>query len=377
MLLRHGRRAITFAYLLTGDPVEAQALTTETFARLFGEFHEHRSAEDFDVRALRRIIQLQRTSALFDAIKRFVTRSPTPSDPLDRLAVRKRAALILRCFEDLTDAEIADLLLCSEGAVRSIVRRATGEMAGVSGARVTVDDLRNRFETMAAEAPSENRTRPITKGRILKAEVIGLAVIAPIAAFMSIQIALRLVPDESARPPSDFVSRTHELNGFLYDRFPPEGPKTALLTGRFSSTPWRIAAYRSPGRTLCVEIFNGNSYGAGHCVSSYTDYTRTFVSPDLNHRTTFVYGIVDGAAATVELRRKGGPAIDAPVAPAPRQSNLGRHSFFGVAIPGYLLQLDSRVDGIRLDYVMARVLVTVRDADGELIERSKILLAEP
>jgi RNA polymerase sigma factor (sigma-70 family) len=43
---------------------------------------------------------------------------------LSRLPRRQRATLVLRYYEDLPDAEIADILGCAVGTVRSSISRA-------------------------------------------------------------------------------------------------------------------------------------------------------------------------------------------------------------------------------------------------------------
>jgi len=53
---------------------------------------------------------------------------------LGRLAPRQRAALVLRYYEDVPDAQIADLLGCRAATVRSLVAR------GLAGLRVVVDE---------------------------------------------------------------------------------------------------------------------------------------------------------------------------------------------------------------------------------------------
>jgi RNA polymerase sigma factor (sigma-70 family) len=41
-----------------------------------------------------------------------------------RLPQRQRAAIVLRFYEDLSDAQTAEILQCSGGTVRSLVSRA-------------------------------------------------------------------------------------------------------------------------------------------------------------------------------------------------------------------------------------------------------------
>jgi len=63
-------------------------------------------------------------------------------DELVRLLVRlppgQRAAIVLRCWEDLSDAEAADVLGCSASTVRSSVARGLHRLRELSGAEAAV-----------------------------------------------------------------------------------------------------------------------------------------------------------------------------------------------------------------------------------------------
>ena len=49
-------------------------------------------------------------------------------DALGRLPERQRAAIILRYFVDIPDAEIAAALNCKSSTVRSLIRRGIGNL---------------------------------------------------------------------------------------------------------------------------------------------------------------------------------------------------------------------------------------------------------
>ena len=60
----------------------------------------------------------RRNSDLHDTLQRAI----------DRLPQRMRAAVVLRYFEDMTEAEVADVLGVSQGTVKSTVSRAVAKL---------------------------------------------------------------------------------------------------------------------------------------------------------------------------------------------------------------------------------------------------------
>jgi len=54
-------------------------------------------------------------------------------DALLRLPPRTRAALVLRYYEDLPEAQIAEILGCSVGTVKSLVSRGVAVLRGMVG----------------------------------------------------------------------------------------------------------------------------------------------------------------------------------------------------------------------------------------------------
>jgi RNA polymerase sigma factor (sigma-70 family) len=47
---------------------------------------------------------------------------------MSRLSARQRAAIVLRFYEDLSEAQIAELLRCRPGTVKSLVSRGLEAM---------------------------------------------------------------------------------------------------------------------------------------------------------------------------------------------------------------------------------------------------------
>ncbi|WP_238009205.1 SigE family RNA polymerase sigma factor [Dactylosporangium sp. AC04546] len=134
---------LRYAVMLTGDPHTAQDLVQETMIRAQLKWRRVAASQ-----APERYVKRMLTNAYVDLhrgswLKRVVLRGFTSS--LDRavadhvdasverdqmwawlatLPPRQRAALVLRYYEGLNDTEIADVLHCAVGTVRSSISRA-------------------------------------------------------------------------------------------------------------------------------------------------------------------------------------------------------------------------------------------------------------
>lgn len=135
-------RLLRFATALTCDPHLAQDVVQEVLVRV-----QHRwarigpmSARDLYVRRMiiNEYLSWRRRKAAIAATHSTLDALGTPTaDPatgyaerdamrtqIARLPRKQRAALLLRYYEDRTDAEIAEVLGCSTGTVRSHISRA-------------------------------------------------------------------------------------------------------------------------------------------------------------------------------------------------------------------------------------------------------------
>lgn len=131
-----------FAVMLTGDTHTAQDLIQETMIRAHQRWRRI-EATDAPERYVRRMItngfiDMRRSSWYRRVILRDSPPDPAPTpDPgegtaqrdemwllLARLPRQQRAAVVLRYYEDLSDAEIADVLGCAVGTVRGYISRA-------------------------------------------------------------------------------------------------------------------------------------------------------------------------------------------------------------------------------------------------------------
>lgn len=132
------------AYLLTRDRLGAEELVQDTLVALYPKWHRVARA-DSDLAYVRRAMVNrflnQRRRAAAGEVAVALPEAPQVPDfdtrladhdqlrrALDRLPDRQRAALVLRYFHDLADAEAARTLGCRVGTVRSLVSRALGTL---------------------------------------------------------------------------------------------------------------------------------------------------------------------------------------------------------------------------------------------------------
>ncbi|HXF56263.1 MAG TPA: SigE family RNA polymerase sigma factor [Actinomycetota bacterium] len=141
---RHAAEAGRFAYLLTGDRELARDLTQEAFVRVLGRFHDLRNPDAFHWYLRRTILNLARSHFRRRRLERaYLERKARQPDPppaesaegredlweaLLRLPARQRAALVLRFYEDLTEAQAAEVLECPVGTVKSLVSRGLARL---------------------------------------------------------------------------------------------------------------------------------------------------------------------------------------------------------------------------------------------------------
>jgi len=134
---------LRYAVMLTGDPHVAEDLVQDTMVRVQLNWRRvsHSDSPDGYVRRVltNRFIDLRRDS-WWRRVRLFADPDPTVAASQDHaqdsaerdqiwtmlatLPRRQRAALVLRYYEDLPDAEIADVLGCAVGTVRSSISRA-------------------------------------------------------------------------------------------------------------------------------------------------------------------------------------------------------------------------------------------------------------
>ncbi|HEY0167913.1 MAG TPA: SigE family RNA polymerase sigma factor [Jatrophihabitans sp.] len=141
----HTQALLKTAYLLTRNPGEAEELVQDTLVWLYPRWQQVEAAGNqlayVRKAAVNRFLagrrRLSSTEVLFDAARERAADRPGVPDrtaevderialwsQLGELSERQRAALVLRFFHDLPDDEVAEVLDCRVGTVRSLISRA-------------------------------------------------------------------------------------------------------------------------------------------------------------------------------------------------------------------------------------------------------------
>jgi RNA polymerase sigma-70 factor (sigma-E family) len=142
LYLRHADAAARLAYLLTRDHALAEDLVQDAFVRLAGRLVHLRDPEAFDAYLRRTVVNLSNSYFRRKRVERAYmarARGATETIPADRsggledseelwtalgsLTGRQRAAIVLRFYEDLSERQVAEILNCRPGTVKSLVSR--------------------------------------------------------------------------------------------------------------------------------------------------------------------------------------------------------------------------------------------------------------
>jgi RNA polymerase sigma-70 factor (sigma-E family) len=141
---RYGPGAARLAYLLTGDRPTAEDLAQEAFVRVFGRFRDLRDPGSFEWYLRRTVVNLANSHfRRLRSEREYVQRRRVPPSPqsmpdvasrlelwraLQQLPRRQRAAIVLRFYEDLSEAATAEVLRCPAGTVKSLVSRGLARL---------------------------------------------------------------------------------------------------------------------------------------------------------------------------------------------------------------------------------------------------------
>lgn len=120
---------VRLAYLLTGSPAVAEELVQEAFISTHRGWERVRQPAAYVRTAVVNGVRSWGRRAQLEDVRRptstaFAHQEPDELwDALATLLPRQRAAIVLRFYEDLPDDEIARLLGCRPGTVRTAVHR--------------------------------------------------------------------------------------------------------------------------------------------------------------------------------------------------------------------------------------------------------------
>jgi RNA polymerase sigma factor (sigma-70 family) len=138
---QHDLRLVRLATLLSGSESVAEDLVQDVYVRAASKVAELADAEVFPylhrsvVNAWKNYVRhrkVEERASLADE-----GAGPSPDDSIvlwaeiEELPPRQRACIVLRYYEDLDDREIADLLGCRVGTVRSQISRAVAKLKKV------------------------------------------------------------------------------------------------------------------------------------------------------------------------------------------------------------------------------------------------------
>ena len=141
---------LRYAVMLTGDAHLAEDVVQDTMVRVHTHWRRVQAADSPDRYVRRMVTNTYLSWRRGGWFRRAVTMPVVPElrvpDGTDEVTVRhemwerlaglpgrQRAALVLRYYEDLPDADIADALDCAAGTVRSLISR------GLESLRQTMD----------------------------------------------------------------------------------------------------------------------------------------------------------------------------------------------------------------------------------------------
>jgi RNA polymerase sigma-70 factor (sigma-E family) len=136
----HHRNAVRLAYLLTSDAAQAEDIVAEAFTKVYvrwskgeirdvGAYLRRAVANEANSKLRRRYLERRHADRLRGDDRGVIAVDDGAADrdavwqAIQRLPHRQRQAVVLRYYEDLSEAETAELLGVSVGTVKSQVSR--------------------------------------------------------------------------------------------------------------------------------------------------------------------------------------------------------------------------------------------------------------
>jgi RNA polymerase sigma-70 factor (sigma-E family) len=152
LYLVHADSAVRLAYLLTGDREVAEDLVQDAFVKLAGRLVHLREPGAFEAYLRATVVNLSRSYFRHRRVERhYLEQARAGEQPLAsrinhsvddrdelwralrRLTQRQRAAIVLRFYEDLPEIEVAEILQCAPGTVKSLVSRGLEKLRNEIG----------------------------------------------------------------------------------------------------------------------------------------------------------------------------------------------------------------------------------------------------
>lgn len=149
---------VRFAVALTGNSADAEDLVQSALARVAVRWSSVRRRDRPDAYVRRTIVRLH-----INRWRRLLSRERPAADPLERAAPpddadtrqvvwealatlppRQRAVLVLRYYEDLSEADIAKVLGCAPGTVKSQASKALARLRTMTDLRDPTHEERSR-----------------------------------------------------------------------------------------------------------------------------------------------------------------------------------------------------------------------------------------
>lgn len=147
----HHRQAVRLAYLLTSDADQAEDIASEAFAKVYvrwkkgdirdvGAYVRRAVANEAKSKLRRRYLERREAAKRSGDERGVIAVDDGAADrdqvwrAIQRLPERQRQAVVLRYYEDLSEAETAEILGCSVGTVKSQVSRGIARLQEVVGA---------------------------------------------------------------------------------------------------------------------------------------------------------------------------------------------------------------------------------------------------
>lgn len=150
---RHYAPMCRLAYVILGDAALAEEIVMEALLKTFTGWGRLRDVERADAYLRRSVVNMCRSKIRRKAIEARVNRTIHHRDEhrapdwdperhetsrlvwraVQDLPERQRATVVLRYFEDLPESEIADVLQCSVGTVKSQLSKARAKLESALG----------------------------------------------------------------------------------------------------------------------------------------------------------------------------------------------------------------------------------------------------